>query len=194
MHFEKFTRLFRLHLNNKNFSGGSMEKRLEIAVAGILLFVAAAIVIFIDKLVAPPKMLLGRTLTAIEPSLFPLVDMALMIGLCALFLLFAWRKRATWSAEADLPESETSNWGRVCILFAILIFYALVLKPFGFLISTIIVMVLLSLLAGNRNVPQILAMAILSPIALYLVATRLLLVSLPELSGIEFAYEAVLGG
>jgi putative tricarboxylic transport membrane protein len=171
-----------------------MEKRLEIAVAGILLLVATAFVFFIDNLVAPPKMLLGRSLTAIEPSLFPLVDLTMMIALCVLFLFFAWRKLSSPSTDTDLPETERSDWGRVCALFGILVLYALTLNPIGFLISTVIAMVLLSLLAGNRNVLQIVALSILSPIALYLVATRVLLVSLPELSRIEFAYAAVLGG
>ena len=48
-----------------------------------------------------------------------------------------------------------------------------------------------SWIAGNRSIPQICAVSILSPILLYLVATRGLAVSLPELSWVEFLYARV---
>jgi putative tricarboxylic transport membrane protein len=72
-------------------------------------------------------------------------------------------------------------------------FYALVMEPFGFLISSIMAMVLLSLQMGNRSVWQIALLSCLSPILLYLAATRLLAVSLPELNLIELAYARLLG-
>ena len=170
-----------------------MEKRLEIAVAGTLLLVAAAFIVFIDSLVAAPKRLLGRSLTAIEPNLFPLISMAMMIGLCAVFLYSVWRFRVSGPAVSEANAEDQSDWVRVGMFFAILTLYALMFYPAGFLISTFIAMGLLSLLAGNRNILHILALAILCPIGLYIVATRLLLVSLPELSVIEFAFAAVLG-
>ena len=52
-------------------------------------------------------------------------------------------------------------------------------------------MVAVAWLAGNRSVVQIVAVSIISPIALYLVATRGLAVSLPELSSIEFFYARI---
>ena len=170
-----------------------MEKRLEIAVAGILLLVAAAFVIFIDRLVAAPKMLLGRSLTAIEPNLFPLVAMAIMIGLCGLFLISAWRNRKAEPVVSEAKAEDRADWMRVGAFFGILILYALIFYPAGFLISTFVAMALLSVLAGDRNVLHIVPLSILCPIALYIVSTRILLVSLPELSSIEFAYAAVLG-
>ena len=48
-------------------------------------------------------------------------------------------------------------------------------------------------LVGNRSPLQIGLVSIASPILLYLLATRLLAVSLPELSAIEFAYSRLLG-
>jgi putative tricarboxylic transport membrane protein len=165
-----------------------MEKRLDAVVAGVMLLVAASFAIFIDRLVAPPKMLLGRSLTAIEPSLFPLVTIAAMIGLCALFLFTAYRRPHRGSEAGEEEVQERADWFRVSAFFGILIFYALIFKPIGFLIST-----LLSVLAGARSVLQILALSSLCPIALYLASTRLLRVSLPELSSIEFAFAALFG-
>lgn len=170
-----------------------MEKRLDAVVAGVMLLVAASFAIFIDRLVAPPKMLLGRSLTAIEPSLFPLVTIAAMIGLCALFLFTAYRRPHRGSEAGEEEVQERADWFRVSAFFGILIFYALIFKPIGFLISTFIAMTLLSVLAGARSVLQILALSSLCPIALYLASTRLLRVSLPELSSIEFAFAALFG-
>lgn len=170
----------------------NMDRRPEYAVSGVLLLFAVAFVIFIDNIVAAPKMLLGRSLSAIQPSLFPLVAMVMMIGLCAAFLLAAYRSQAE-PGSATTEPAERTDWGRVGAFFAILVIYALTLDPIGFLISTFVAMVLLSVLAGNRSLFQILILSSACPIGLYIIATRLLRVSLPELSQIEFAYAMVLG-
>lgn len=169
-----------------------MDRRLEFAVSGVLLLVAVAFVIFIDNVVAAPKMLLGRSLSAIEPSLFPLVAIVMMIGLCSAFLLTAYRSSAeTEPAQSDM-EGRT-DWFRVGAFFGVLILYALMFDRIGFLISTFLAMLVLSFLAGNRSPVQILILSSVCPIGLYIIATRLLRVSLPELSQIEFAYAMVLG-
>jgi putative tricarboxylic transport membrane protein len=72
-------------------------------------------------------------------------------------------------------------------------FYALAMKPLGFLLATASTLAAISYLVGNRSALQIGLVSIMSPILLYLVATRLLAVSLPELSVIEFAYSRLLG-
>lgn len=169
-----------------------MLKRLDLAFAGFLLLVAGLFAIFIGKLVAPPKMLFGRSLTAIEPSLFPLITIVMMIGLCAIYIVLALRESAPRPAAESLT-GENTDWLRVGAFFAILLFYALIFHDVGFLISTFVAMSLLSVLSGNRNVIQILALSTLSPLALYLLSTRVLKVSLPELSPIEFAIASVIG-
>ncbi len=191
MHFDIDRQLS--YISGKNIGlVRNMDRRLEFAVSGVLLLVAVAFVIFIDNVVAAPKMLLGRSLSAIEPSAFPLVAMVMMIGLCSAFLLTAYRGAAEpVPAQSDI-EGRT-DWFRVGAFFGILILYALMFDPIGFLISTFVAMVLLSFLAGNRSPFQILILSSAGPIGLYIIATRLLRVSLPELSQIEFAYAMVLG-
>ena len=166
-----------------------MTRRLDGIVATVLLAAALLCIVFIDALVAPPKMLLGRALTAIEPSLFPLIILTALAGLCALFLL-ALRKQ-TSAGEA---VEDWGDWSRISGFFAILVAYALLFEPIGFLLSTALAITALSWLAGNRAILQIISLAVVSPVILYIVSTRLLLVSLPELSSIEFAYAAVLPG
>jgi len=193
MHFEKpewLSSLFRVIIE---VPVGRMEKRMETAVAGVLLVLAAAFALFIGNLVAEPKMLLGRSLSAIAPDLFPLIAIALMIGLCALFLISIYRRRSENTAPADAADAERADWKRIGAFFGILLIYALTFYPIGFLASTVIAMILLSLLAGNRNAVQIIGLSCLCPIGLYIVSTRLLRVSLPELSSVEFAFARVLG-
>ena len=55
-------------------------------------------------------------------------------------------------------------------------------------------MAAISWIAGNRSILQICAVSIICPIGLYLVSTRGLAVSLPELSSIEFFYARLLDG
>ena len=169
-----------------------MAKRLDLVFAGFMLLVAGLFAVFINRLVAPPKMLFGRSLTAIEPSFFPLITIVMMIGLCALYIVLALRQGDTDAVAAD-PAGESTDWRRVGGFFAILLLYALIFHDVGFLISTFIAMSLLSVLVGSRNILQIVALSSLCPLGLYILSTRLLKVSLPELSPIEFAIAAVLG-
>lgn len=93
------------------------------------------------------------------------------------------------NAESS-PDSDQS-WPKKIGFFVLLISYGLMLKPFGFLISSSIVITGTSLLLGNRNIIQIILLALVSPVCLYLIATRAMLVSLPELNPIELFYSQV---
>ena len=140
-----------------------------------------------SSLVAAPKVLFGRSLSAIPPSLFPmlvLVALALLAG----WLLFSLRGSLFSQVSKTFEEGAI---GRVVSLFAVMLFYALCMSPIGFFLSSAVSMVAVAWLAGNRSIVQIVAVSILSPIALYLVATRGLAVSLPELSSIEFFYARI---
>lgn len=169
---------------------GKLKFTPELAVVAALMVLAALSVIFIGSLVAPPKILFGRSLTAIPPSLFPMIALSLLALLCAVFI--GWRYRNADQEETAAFSAE--GWKRGIMLFALMTFYALSMKPFGFLISSAISMALISVLAGNRSVWQILVLSLLGPVLLYLTATRMLAVSLPELSVIEFAYSRLLRG
>lgn len=152
-----------------------------LALLGVLGFV------FMSQLVAAPKVLFGRSLTAIPPSLFPAMVLGAMAVL-ACMLLFALR------GSLLVKESKTFEdgaLGRVVMLFAVMLFYALTMSILGFFISSAISMAAVAWLAGNRSILQICIVSIFSPVALYLISTRGLAVSLPELSTIEFFYARV---
>ena len=162
----------------------------DVVLGGIFFVLSCLGLLFLGALVAEPKVLLGRSLTAIEPSLFPSLVLSGLAILSALFLARTMR-RSTSKVIDD--GRERSSLHRALLLFAIMIAYALAMKPFGFLFSTVVALASVSYLVGNRNPVQIGLVSIASPILLYLLATRLLAVSLPELSAIEFGYSRLLG-
>lgn len=163
----------------------------EVMTVAALLVAAAAALLFLDSLVAPPKLLFGRALTAITPSLFPMIVLAMLSVMC---LVQLWLSKSAGEDLEDAVESlSASEWKRGMAFFAIMIGYALMMTPFGFLISSTIAMVLMSLLMGSRSIVQIVCVAGIGPILLYLAATRLLAVSLPELNAIELFYARLLG-
>lgn len=143
--------------------------------------------IFMNALVAAPRALFGRSLSAIEPSLFPTISLAIMAVLCALALLLIYTGTV---AEQDAGMTR-EQWIRAVVLFGTMILYALTMLPLGFLISTVIAITLISLQMGERSVIQIGLVASIGPVALYLAATRLLAVSLPELVVIEQFYARI---
>lgn len=157
---------------------------------------ALAAIVALPSLIAKPKMLFGRSLSAMEPSLFPQITLILVVAMSCLLIPFAIYGMLHTPKPLDdnpvaLAITEKPAF-KVAAFFVILVVYGLLLKPAGFLISSFLVISTLSLLLGNRNWLQIILFAILCPIALYLIATRGMLVSLPELNQIEFFYANII--
>lgn len=169
-------------------------QRREILFAGAWGLAAIAAILSMPLLVAAPKLLFGRSLSAIAPSLFPYITLSLIAVLSVLLIVFSLIKGKDNDSQnrqtVDEDDSEANDSGLVStgIFFALLTGYGLLLKPLGFLISSFLVIGATSLLLGNRNLLQILLLAFLAPICLYLLATRAMLVSLPELNQIELLY------
>ena len=154
----------------------------------IVLLVASVLsFIFINSLVAEPKVLFGRSLTAITPSLFPSITLAMM----AIFCVFALVLIAKGMVAPQDARMGRLQWMRAILFFAIMVLYALTMGPFGFLISTALAITMLSIQMGSRAPIQIALVATIGPIILYLAATRLLAVSLPELNAIELFYARI---
>ena len=175
-------------------------RRREILFAGVAGLTAAMAVLAMPQLVAAPKLLFGRSLSAIAPSLFPYITLALILLLSAtlIFLSLLSVRQPTGvlsknddgaleDAPEDAPEDKKGLL-KTGLFFVLLTAYGFLLKPAGFLISSFLVISAISLMLGNRNWLQILLLAILAPVCLYLIATRAMLVSLPELNQIELWY------
>ena len=87
----------------------------EIVVLAVLLVLSLLGLIFINSLVAPPKLLFGRSLSALAPSLFPSIIIALLALLCAL-LLFLLNRQGGHEIEGGLTLGE---WRRGVVFFGI---------------------------------------------------------------------------
>ena len=59
----------------------------DVLIAAVLLVLAGLSLLFLGSLVAPPKPLLGQSMTAITPSMFPSIVLSLLTLLCAIFLV-----------------------------------------------------------------------------------------------------------
>ena len=160
----------------------------EAWLTGILALVGILGVAFMPFLVAEPKVLFGRSLTAIPPTLFPFLVLGSMAVL-AIWLFYSIRSTLVASvARTFEPEA----FRRVVMLFAVMFAYALAMVPLGFFISSALAMAAVSWIAGNRIIWQIILVSVICPIGLYVISTRGLAVSLPELSTIEFFYARIL--
>ncbi|GEM_PF-1108266 len=170
---------------------------------------AVAAILAMPVLVASPKLLFGRSLSAIAPSLFPYVTLSLIVllsvALCIVSLVNTRLKQTGTATNSEIANgpvtpdaNQTSdarqdgNWVSQASFFLLLVGYGLLLKPIGFFLSSCIVITLASILLGNRHWVQIGLLAVLAPIFLYLIATRGMLVSLPELNTIELLYAQVI--
>ena len=141
---------------------------------------------------AKPRTLFGWSPSAIAPTFFPIIAMAMMVFFCSLFFIRAYRNPGPDDSGDETPADDT-DWLRVGAFFLVLLLYALTFSRIGFLSASFLSMVAISLLAGNRNYLQIIAFSFLLPLAFYLVATRLLLVSLPEPAPVELLIARILG-
>lgn len=178
------------HSQNKeiNMTRKNMLLSPEVLTLNALMVASVLSLIFMNSLVAAPKVLLGRSLSAIPPSLFPTIVLALMALMCMGALLMI-RKHLTPEPNMGMGRYE---WLRALIFFGIMILYGLTMEPFGFLISTAIALSLISLQMGSRSPIQIGLVSLAGPVFLYLAATRLLAVALPELNAIELFYAQLL--
>jgi putative tricarboxylic transport membrane protein len=153
----------------------------------VLALIGALSVIFIDHLIGQPKVMFGRSLTAIPASLFPTwVIVGMVVFGVAVLIQFCRNPQ-----DEDGDDAQIVGLGRGAAFFAILGGYALTMEPLGFFAASALSIAMVSWLVGNRSALQIAALSVSAPVLLYNVATRLLAVSLPELDVIERAYASI---
>lgn len=125
--------------------------------------------------VAEPPTLFGQSGSALDPKLFPTIIAVLffLIGLWYIFESFGLREKN------DFKALKGSNIKNILISILILFFYALTLEPIGFIISSFIVTIILTLYYGSRNIFGVIGVTVVVPIGIYYIFTRWLQVYLP---------------
>jgi putative tricarboxylic transport membrane protein len=145
-----------------------------VAVFFILLW--TGLFILIPYQIAKPKLVMGRSLMGLEPTLFPRIATGGAILLSIWYLAISFR-----ISELNLfKEVNRNTYFKVIASLIVFIAYALLFEPLGFVLSSFLVAGTLSTFYGNRNILIGLVVSLGVPLAIYYVFTDLLKVSLPE--------------
>jgi putative tricarboxylic transport membrane protein len=163
---------------------GPARRRWNYDTVCALAFTALGIVLFvlIPYQVARPLMMFGQMASGLQPERFPQVVAAFLVGFG---LWYLWQSRGAVEASG-FASLVPGGALRVLITLGALLLYALLLEPLGFVPSSFVVALGLSLFLGQRNIPLAVAVCFGIPVAIYLLFTRVLHVSLPP--------SALLGG
>ena len=142
----------------------------------LLAATAAALLAAVPYQVAKPLRLFGRSLTGLDPALFP----RLVLGAMLLVALRYFAISPRLDERSLFQGVDRAAYFRVAVTVACLAGYALALPAIGYVASGIVLMLVLTVFYGNRDHRLTVAVSVLVPFAIYLGTTRLLQVSLPE--------------
>jgi hypothetical protein len=140
-------------------------------------FVALGVVLFVltPHQVARPLMMFGQMASGLQPERFPQVVAALLVGFG---LWYLWQSRGA-GEPSGFAASPPGGAVRVLITLCALLLYALLMEPLGFVPASFIVAFGLSRSLGERNWALCVVVCLGVPVAIYLLFTRVLHVSLP---------------
>jgi putative tricarboxylic transport membrane protein len=142
----------------------------------VLAVVAAVLLASVSSQVAPPRMLFGRRLAALDPALYPRLVFGAMLLLALWYFVLSFRLR-----EGNLlARVGAGGFVNVGVTVLCLLAYAFALPRLGFVASGAALIAALGLFFGNRNYLQTAAVALLVPAAIYFGLTWLMRVPLPE--------------
>ena len=145
------------------------------AVIGLALL-SVVVFIAIPWQIPAPKISFGQSPGQISPAFFPRLACLGLLITSVMALLEGRGKRRANPFEGFLRETAIQLFFVTLILWL----FAFTFEPLGFLVSGIVTALTLSLYLGNRNLLAIGVVCFGIPVAIYLIFTRVLLISLPE--------------
>lgn len=110
----------------------------------------------------------------VGPRAFPL----LMLGLMGLALLYMVFRPAPIKHSEDEPPLDRETLTKIAICVALLLVFAGLFEPLGFILSSIVIGIPMARLYGGRWVPSIVVTTLMA-IGLYLLFDRVMEVPLP---------------
>ncbi len=119
----------------------------------------------------------------IWPSTFPKVLSVLGI-IAALVILLGLEKSEPKAADIDYRRLGEYNLGQALLLLALMVAYALCLRPLGFLISTSALLVLGSFILGERKWHIMLPVALIAAVSVWYLVQVVLGIYMRPLPGI----------
>ncbi|MFQ5841137.1 MAG: tripartite tricarboxylate transporter TctB family protein [Thermodesulfobacteriota bacterium] len=164
--------------HKKNTANRSWKEKINFntKVAVFFIFFSVAFYVLIPYQIAKPKLFMGRALMGMKPTLFPRLTMLGLLGLSVWYFIHSFSLE-----EKNLfGVLDRGSLTRVVVTFVILLAYALLLEPLGFVVSSALTAGALTLYLGNRNIFILFLVIIGIPLAIFFIFTRALHVSLPE--------------
>jgi len=123
--------------------------------------------------------------SAISPRFFPTFSIVCVMICCALLLLIDGGQRVLTHRRGQAfptpaPKDDNVSYLRVVLVAVLLIIWYLALGIIGFIISTVVLMLLMTYILGCRNKIVLIAFPVVFTLAIYFVFVILLHVNLPE--------------
>ncbi|WP_114965518.1 tripartite tricarboxylate transporter TctB family protein [Alkalilacustris brevis] len=134
-----------------------------------------AIILLTPYQVAEPPAFFGRSSSGISPRMFPYIAGMLFIANGLIFALASLRLREN-NMFRGLPGVAYFN---VAFVLVVMIAYVALLRPVGYVASSMFVATTISLYYGSRNPVGIGIVGVGAPLFIYFLFTRMLSVSLP---------------
>jgi hypothetical protein len=158
------------------------DRAVEVAAALVVAALAGAGFLAVPQLVAGWAFAIpGTTDGPMAPTFFPRVAFATT----AVFALLVVATAATRSDRLPLLAMKASNWLRLATLLAMMLAYLGGLRLFGFVPSSIVLMLVLPLLVGYRRPLPVLVTALAVPPVIALIFWHGLKVALPGIQALN---------
>jgi len=146
-----------------------------VAALFLIIFSIAAFIL-IPYQIEKPKFFMGRSLMYMTPSVFP------RLSIVGLFIFSVWYLIHSFEIKEKnlFRELGKNSYIRVLVTFVVTVGYALLFEPLGFVLSSALMVAILTIYYGNRNVFIILLVLAGAPLTIYFIFTHVLKVSLPD--------------
>ena len=118
----------------------------------------------------------------IWPSTFPKV-LSVLGTVCALIILLGLEKSAPKEADIDYRRLHEYKLGQAIALLALMVAYALLLRPMGFIFSTSAFLILGSVLLGERKWHIMIPVALIATFVVWYLVQQVLGIYLRPLPG-----------
>ena len=144
-------------------------------VALAIIAIGAAMLWIIPHQIAEPPRFFGRSSTGLSPKLFPQI-----VATCFIIVgLIYGAASLNMREENGFASLRGGAWVNLAIVLAAMFAYVLLLIPIGYVASSVLVAMGISLYYGSRSWLGIALVGLVAPFAIFHVFTRLLGVSLP---------------
>jgi putative tricarboxylic transport membrane protein len=146
------------------------------AAAVFLIFFSVIMLFAVPDQVSKSKIFMGRSLTALDPKLFPYFILAAMLLFSMVYLL----KSFSLEEKNLFKELPAISIARVGLSLLIFLAYAILMEPMGFIPASVVLFLVLTTIYGNRNWLLGISVSVLFPVIIYVLFIQAFQVYLPE--------------